>query len=366
MSRKHIKSLTGIRGFAALWVFLHHITTQYPFENSLPAWLKSFADKGWLGVDLFFVLSGFIISYVHQNDFNKGITYDSCKRFIILRFARVYPVHFATTIALIPIYLLSVQFFNYYSPVDAFSIPKLLYSLSLTNGLGITNSVGWNSPSWSVGSEAFAYLLFPILTFFILRYRISIITNFIACIIIFAITTTIGWHLSDGQRYFSSWEMNLLRITSEFLIGCFLFNIFKQDIKLKLWILADISFIGIMILTIFNIPSCYDMLFIIAFGCLILGLSEDKGLLANILQKKSSIYLGEISYSIYLCHGIVFMVLNALLQKILDVNIVWHYVIAAFLYVLVTWASSHIVYSYIEVKARNYLKEKLLKHTASK
>ena len=167
MNRRQIKALTVLRGFAALWVLLHHIVNQYPLKGALPDWVEYVAMKGWLGVDLFFILSGFVISYVHQNDFREGITPAGWKRFMVLRFSRVYPVHVALTVALIPIYLIASNFFHYQSPADAFTLSKLFYSLSLTNGLGIPNSIGWNSPSWSVGSEAFVYLLFPFLTFFI-------------------------------------------------------------------------------------------------------------------------------------------------------------------------------------------------------
>lgn len=361
MNRKHIKALTGVRGLAALWVLFHHLVSQYPLSGVLPEWAEHVAKKGWLGVDLFFLLSGFVISYVHQNDFKERITSGELKRFAVLRFARVYPVHFVTTVALIPIYLIGSNFFSYQSPADAFTLSKLFYSLSLTNGLGITDSVGWNSPSWSVGSEVFVYLLFPFLTYFIFAKKMSTLACLAGCIAILMITTSIGWHFSDGERYFASWEANILRVTSEFMIGCFLFNICKNNEKQSFWWLADIAFISILLLVIFKVPGQWDVLFIIAFAALVYGLFEDKGAVASQLGNRVWIYLGEISYSVYLCHAVIFMVLNSLFQKVFSTDIGLHIVAASLLYVAATWLVSHFMYYHLEIKARDRIKKAFLK-----
>ena len=296
MNKKHIHSLTGVRGLAALLVFVYHISTRYPVEGSFPDWLQYIAKNGWLGVDVFFILSGFVISYVHQKDFSGSLTFASWKRFMILRLARIYPVHFVTTI--IPIVVLSGYFFNYQSEADAFTLPKLIYSLTLTNGFDIPNSVGWNPVSWSVSSEMFAYLLFPFLTFFIFSRKLSIAQCVLGCVILILTTVALAWHLSDGERTVFNWFEKLLRVTSEFMLGCFLFNIYKQNEKDGLWWLADTSFVVIVLLIVFQMPVQFNIVFIIAFGVLILGLSEDKGIVASQLSNRFWVYLGEISYSV--------------------------------------------------------------------
>mgnify|MGYP000455462384 CR=1 FL=1 len=174
MTKSHLSALTGIRGLAASWVLIHHLLGQYPIQDNMPVWIEVFANNGWLGVDLFFILSGFVMSYIHQEDFHNKLTYSSYKRFLILRFARVYPVHCFITLSLIPIYLSAHYLFGYTSPINSFSLEKLLYALTLTNGVGFADSTGWNLPSWSVGSECFAYLMFPLATWAVFSKPMSI------------------------------------------------------------------------------------------------------------------------------------------------------------------------------------------------
>ena len=78
-----LKPLTSIRGLAAIWVvFFHYNRT---FELS---------QMGYLGVDLFFILSGFIISYVYMDKFSSSeLVSKNIKRFLALRLARIYPLH---------------------------------------------------------------------------------------------------------------------------------------------------------------------------------------------------------------------------------------------------------------------------------
>ena len=132
---------------------------------------------------------------------------------------RIYPVHLVTTLALVPIFLLASTLFNYHSPADAFSLSKLLFSISLTNGFGLENSVGWNAPSWSVSSEFFAYLCFPFLAALLFRASLSMLQCFAIMAAVFALTISLGWGLTDRQSYFAGWQFVLLRVLSEFLVG---------------------------------------------------------------------------------------------------------------------------------------------------
>src|SRR5437868_4164153 len=90
---KQISTLTGIRAVAALWVVLFHILQFHGASSSLHlGFLKPLASRGYLGVDLFFMLSGFVLSYVHQADFIIR-DWGRMSRFFLMRIARIYPVH---------------------------------------------------------------------------------------------------------------------------------------------------------------------------------------------------------------------------------------------------------------------------------
>lgn len=158
--RQNIGALTGIRGFAALWVVLHHALSAYPFLSNHFI-ITNFLQKGWLGVDLFFILSGFVISFVHQYEFTT-LRFYRFKIFLLLRLSRIYPAHLIMLLSLIPIVCIAQFLFHYHSPIDQFSLSKFFYSLFVLNGWGFSASDGWNVPSWSVSSEWFAYLCFPL------------------------------------------------------------------------------------------------------------------------------------------------------------------------------------------------------------
>lgn len=102
-----ILSLTGIRGVAALWVMLFHIGQGIPGYSLLP-WLtgSSFIENGFRGVDLFFILSGFIMMHVHAQDFTVF-----CRRtlwdFMIMRCIRIYPVHLVVLLSILAVVIAS-------------------------------------------------------------------------------------------------------------------------------------------------------------------------------------------------------------------------------------------------------------------
>ena len=136
MHSGQIHALTGIRGIAALWVVILHGATYVNASSVLPQWLSNIINKGWLGVDLFFILSGFVIAYVHQSDFVQ-LKFNSIKQFLKLRLARIYPAHLVATLILIPI-VVTVTLFSFITlpanVLDNYDFKKFLFSLSLTNG----------------------------------------------------------------------------------------------------------------------------------------------------------------------------------------------------------------------------------------
>src|ERR1700737_2473765 len=95
-THKYLSNLTPLRGIAAMWVVVFHfqvlvITFILPEQTLLVA-------KGYLMVDLFFIMSGFIISHVYQQSFQAGIASGNFRRFIVARFARIYPLHLFTLV----------------------------------------------------------------------------------------------------------------------------------------------------------------------------------------------------------------------------------------------------------------------------
>lgn len=363
MDNKRIDSLTGIRGIAALWVLFHHLVTQYPLQGKLPHWVLNIADKGWLGVDLFFVLSGFVIAYVHHKDFALGVTRPSWQRFMLLRIARVYPVHLFTTLALVPIVLAAQALFDYQSFVDAFSSTKMLFSLTLTNGIGIPDSLGWNAPSWSVSSEFFAYLCFPLLALFLFKRQLALVECLLIILALFSFTVALGWGVSGFESYFAGWQWVGLRVISEFTFGMVLFQLYRLKLNLRFDFLATLAVVIIVVMSVVNTHSRWDWVMILAFGLLVYVLAQPSNWVSRGLSRRLAVYLGEVSYSIYLCHGVVFMVLNQVLQKLMpDVSGV-ELMVPIVVYLVVTLVVAYCTYRWVEVPAQRWIKSRFISAT---
>src|SRR6185312_3307871 len=171
----NIRSLTALRGLAALTVLLFHAAA-WPFgeQDAVPLPL----GHGYLAVDLLFLLSGFVLMHVHQHDFGEGVTWPAVKSFFRARFARTYPVHLAMLLALLP----------FFSMGSEFSGIALVYSLFLTQGPWLDHAV-WNSFAWSVSAEWHAYLLFP---FLVMPWRKRAVRGTVAILVLCLLTLSLA------------------------------------------------------------------------------------------------------------------------------------------------------------------------------
>ncbi len=366
MAKRHIHALTGVRGIASFWVLLHHTPNLYPLGEVHIPYVSNLFEKGWLGVDLFFVLSGFVISYVYALKMRE-FSWPAAVRFWKLRIARVYPAHVVATLAFAPVYLGAHFAFGYVSPNDAFSVTKLLHSLTLTNGWGLPNATGWNMPSWSVSSEWAAYLAFPLIVPLTGRQR-SVAVNCAGILAIIGAMVGLAFGQNGGTSYTLEWEWTLLRIASEFVIGCLLYDMFRElgerhEHPVYDWI-AGGSLAAIAALSLWGLPSIYDFVLILLFASLVLSLALSNGAIAQWFGGKALVYLGEISYSIYLIHTVILLVMGQALQRVWpDAGTVPTLGFAAIylVFIGVSILAGHLLFRFIEEPARKWLRAKWVK-----
>lgn len=314
--------------------------------------------KGWLGVDLFFILSGFVISYVHQDEF-LTLHQSRFKTFLLLRLSRIYPAHLTTLLLLIPIVYFSRVLFAYESPINLFSLPKFLFSLFLLNGWGFDNSEGWNVPSWSVSSEWFAYLCFPLIAYYLNKLK-SINTHILLILLVYFVMYSLAIVLNDATQFMLSSRFLLTRVFSEFLVGCCLFNINKlSNSSSKGNYLTTLSLLSIVILCILPISNFFDGIIIIAFTVLIYGISQSGPVSTALFANPTMLYLGKISYSIYLTHSIVLMCFNQIIKRTLgQPNAPLQVILLIFVLTLII-ISGHLLFHWIEDPFRRKVKQKL-------
>lgn len=142
-----LPSLTALRFFAAGYVLLFHCIPRPPLNDS-PGLLRRWLEAGFTGVSLFFILSGFILAYNHQQVRNVG-------SFLRARFARIYPLYLFSLLLLVPSFLRPGH--------DVTRVWTIVADLLLVQTWFASIALGLNTPAWTLSCEAFFYVLFPAL-----------------------------------------------------------------------------------------------------------------------------------------------------------------------------------------------------------
>lgn len=289
---ENLKPLTSLRFFAALWVVLFTWWPKLAIEGQ-----PAIFQKGYLGVDLFFVLSGFILCHVYLRQAGeRRFKYGS---FLWNRLARVYPLHLATLLGLVALGLGAGVMGMSIDP-NVLSWKTLWAQLTLTHAWGFIDVAGWNHPSWSISAEWFAYLTFPIFAACAWalhkRPRVALGLALAALFGAFAgYRALTGEELTEG-----TFVGGAIRIVPSFAYGCALYLVWQANLltNLKLaWGGLAVSLAAIVTASMVWAP---DVVTIALFGPLVLSLAALSRSENNPLALPGFVYLGEISYSIYM------------------------------------------------------------------
>ncbi|WP_447941325.1 acyltransferase family protein [Brevundimonas mediterranea] len=284
-----LRPITALRFGAAIWVAVYTY-----WENLAGAGSSGLVDKGYLGVELFFVLSGFILSHVYlQSAGEKRFSY---RGFLWARVARVYPLHVAT---LVGVGLLAAVALVAGMSVDGnvLSWVSLPANLLMVHAWGLAPVAGWNHPSWSISAEWFAYLCFPLFAFVFWRAR----EKPVAAVVGTAAFLTVLYYGFERVASFPLTEATIrwgaLRIVPCFALGCALYLVYRKAPLKAPWTASAVSF-GLMVLS--AALGLWDGITVLLAGALILSLASLPNERAGWLASKPAVYLGEISYSVYM------------------------------------------------------------------
>ena len=299
----NIPTLTPLRGIAALMVAVFHFDGVVAnFVNQQQSMLIA---KCYLMVDLFFIMSGFIILHVYGDKFSVSINKAGFLKFIGARFARIYPLHFFTLLIWVAL------FYALNQPPSPINNPMAIPThLLLLHSFGIHNIFTWNVPSWSISAEWWAYIIFPMLAIFIARFKnIAIITlsifSMMAYIAIMYFLPRVNIFVPDlpvPHNLDVTYNYGYLRGIAGFIAGMICYLAFEQQ-KINNYLRRDlISFLIIIITIILFHFGVNDLLLIPCFMLLVISIAANQGVIYKIFQFKPLQYLGDISYSIYLVH----------------------------------------------------------------
>jgi peptidoglycan/LPS O-acetylase OafA/YrhL len=297
MEQKQLSSLTATRGFAALMVVIFHFGLNcYPFNE-----IQRFFSKGNLAVSYFFTLSGFIMCYTYAG---KEITYSA---FIRKRVARIVPVYILGVI-------LMIAFASYNLNVNNIALAKdfitdILLNLGLLQAYFPGHAISVNSPGWSLSVEMFFYLLFPYL---LLLYRKNARLFFIFALCFYLLSQVS--HLWLLETYHPEYETKLhefiyyfpLNHLNEFVLGMVGYYIMQQYPNIVKYSQPLVLFIVICLALVYLPLSKHNGLLSPLFVLFTVGLSTSTN---TILNNKVLVYLGEISYSVYILQMPVYLIL---------------------------------------------------------
>lgn len=301
---RDIKQLTGLRGVAALGVVFHHAASQDGGEWYL---------RGQPMVDIFFVLSGFVLGYVYLS--REKVDW---RAFAVARFARIYPLHAATAIAMAFAAVL-------YAALSAGPWPfhinfvQAAREATLTMAMPIVGAEKlWNFPAWSISVEWWVYFtLFPLLAIY--GRRVSN-RHALAIFVISAIVLSILLHAGMGKPT-RGWPA-FLRAAVGFGGGWIAFRMATTTPLALSRVQADLLFAGMIAIIYASAPLLGDdAWFLIPFyPLMVFGLATTDCSASRLLASRPLAWLGEISFSIYLVHSIVMNVLEAVDAKVVPIE----------------------------------------------
>ena len=305
LNQKKIEELESIRGIAAFLIVIFHIPL-WNFVNNF-----SLIRNGYLMVQLFFVLSGFVIYKAYSNKLKNK---KDVLRFQFLRLGRLYPVH----IVFLVIYIF-IELAKYYAqhklgitipnsqPFRENNITALFQNIFLLQAIGPThNATTFNGPAWSISVEFYTYFLFALTILYLEKYKFFVFLGLCIGSLLLLVTNN-DYGFGD-----------LLSCYSGFFLGCIVAYL-EEKVKITLPQYSSlIAFIAIILFLIFKSNQAYDPIIYFLTAILILTITVSKnGYLNKILKLKLFTWLGAISFSIYMSHFCIMWIFNQFIRVVL-------------------------------------------------
>jgi peptidoglycan/LPS O-acetylase OafA/YrhL len=304
--REEVRPLTGLRGLAALMVAIYHIDS----ELIGPTPIGRLVGKGYLWVDLFFVLSGFVLAMNYGELFAEGWSMRCWGEFLLKRAARTYPLYLfillpSTAYAAV---LGSIQLSPHLPKPTPLPHPAIdvAANLALVQSWGVGPSI--DGTAWSLSTEWAAYYLFPFLAAHALYSRRRVAVGFTLVAAALAVTTALltrydgAYHSGPLDAYNGTTIEPLLRCLGGFGVGMISYRIACSR-RSCAWLGRDAALLCILALIGLGTSSgANDLLIYPLFAPLVLGLYRGDGFIARVLANGFLYRAGLLSYSIYLLH----------------------------------------------------------------
>lgn len=339
--RTELRTLTSARGIAAWWVVLYHLRGSLA---GLPGAAEAVLAKGYLAVDFFFLLSGFVLALSHGERLRaEGLA--AVPDFLRRRVARIWPLHGVMLgFALLLMLVLSASG----RAVREFPLHDLPAHLLLVQSWGLADPLRWNDPSWSISCELAAYLLFP-LWVMAMDWRRRTTPALLAAITLLLLSLWAAFALRGADTLGRDIaQLGVVRCLLEFATGTALHALWIRRQGLP----TAIGSFGIAALAgaawWMGLPETLAVP--AGLAALLLGLAITAGSAGNPLENVLLHRLGEISYATYLSHFLLWFAFK--LAVVRSATIAWP---LAACYLLLVLAASVALHHSVERPAQRWI-----------
>jgi peptidoglycan/LPS O-acetylase OafA/YrhL len=347
--KKTFSVLDGMRGIAAIYVLIIHTGS---------FWGNLDFHHSYLAVDLFFVLSGFVIAHAYENKLDSGQL--SLKNFILVRLIRLYPMYFLSIIFAATIFILHYLGGRYESLLNTYQLIELI-ALSLlflpTYIPGIVYLFPLNIPYWSIFYELIMNVVYVFTREKLTNNVLLILVISLSCLL--ALMAYFRGDISAGLTWrLTSIVSALVRSGFGIFLGVYLFRINKSlliNSPISSWVVILITALSLMTPDLGRLNGLFD-LFAVTFIfplLVLLGVRSKHGPIADLIFKK----LGVVSYPIYLLHIPVSLIIYLYANNLVEIYAPWS---GAGL-VLGLIILSLLAEKYLDIPARRFLTTRFIK-----
>lgn len=350
-----LNALTALRFPLALGVVLFHLHLAWLFDDAA---MTGFFERARLGVDVFFMLSGFILSHVYLSGTRaRPFSY---RAFLIARIARIFPVHLLALFGMAVMVIAAELLGQEYRRLN-FGLSDFIKTMFLVQAWFPTAHLNeWNGPSWSLSAEWFVYLLFPAFAWLGMKLRTR---PFVLLLISASAFVALDhyYRLVFGKPLPHAEEnLGILRIIPEFLAGIALYQwgrFLNPSPTTARWLAAGFALTFLLAMHF----SVDDRLIVLLAAPLILSLALlSKAGVEGPLAHPVLLTLGEASYALYLIHIPLFTAWRGLVSA--TTGIPSNYSLDATDAVAMLAAAlllSVLVFRWFEIPARVFIKRRL-------
>lgn len=292
----HLAALTGLRGLAAWYVVVFH--TRRSLTDWMPEAGLAIIGKGYLAVDLFFMLSGFVL-WLNYGQRLRAQGLSGAPQFWWRRIARIWPLHM---LVLAGVVLFALVVWATGRDMENYPFSELPMHILLVQNWGLTSALKWNHPAWSISTELAAYLLFPVVVM-AARWEVMRPALLVMCIVVLALVLNLIFRAAGANDLGDQIpRLGLARCLAQFAIGVMLANLWHawRGQRGKALACAGVS---VLLLAAMLLPGDQETLLApLAFAAGLLALALDRGPVSRLLSWRPLEWLGDVSYATYIAH----------------------------------------------------------------